>query len=60
MHHHLANFSYRSLESLCREQAAISITPDGRKELETMAREYAVLADRLERHQAKEARSHEP
>jgi len=40
-----ANFSYRSLEVLCREQAQLSVTPDTRSELERMAREYKLLAD---------------
>jgi hypothetical protein len=55
--HHLLNFSYRSLELLCRQQAALSATPDTRKELERMAREYAALADRLDH--LNTARSHE-
>jgi hypothetical protein len=41
----LPNFSYRSLERLCRAQAELSTTPQTRKELERMAREYGVLAD---------------
>ncbi len=45
------NASYRSLELLCRKQAALSSTSSVRRELEVMAREYAALADRLE-HQA--------
>ena len=40
----LPNFSYRSLELLCRKQAAISSTPGVRRELEQMANEYAVKA----------------
>lgn len=47
--HHLSNLSYRSLELQCRQQAAISITPGAREELERMAREYRLLADCLER-----------
>ena len=47
--HHVPNFSYRSLEVLCRQQAAISITPGAREELERMAREYRLLADCLDR-----------
>ena len=34
---------------LCRQQAAISITPGAREELERMAREYRLLADCLDR-----------
>jgi hypothetical protein len=44
------NFSYRSLELLCRLQARISATPGTRNELERMAREYKALADWQERH----------
>jgi len=40
--------SYRSLESLCRKQAAMCATPETRKELERMALEYRRLADRFE------------
>lgn len=47
--HHLSNESYRSLELLCRKQAALSSTLGARKELEAMAREYAAMADWLER-----------
>jgi len=39
--------SYRSLELLCRHQAALA--PDTRKELESMALEYGRLANWLER-----------
>ena len=46
--HHLVTESYRSLEKLCRAQAAASITPLARKELEHMALEYKRLADWLE------------
>jgi len=46
--HHLANESYRSLELLCRKQAAISSSPSTRKELERMALEYKRLADWLD------------
>ncbi len=42
-------FSYRSLELLCRKQAAICATLDTRIELERMALEYKRLADRMER-----------
>jgi hypothetical protein len=45
----LRNESYRSLESLCRQQAALSSNPAARRELEAMAREYAAMADWLER-----------
>jgi hypothetical protein len=41
--------SYRSLEALCRLQAATSATPLARKELERMAHEYKRLADWLDR-----------
>ena len=44
--------SYRSLELLCRQQAAISTTPGAKEELERLAREYAMLADWLHRQQA--------
>jgi len=44
-----ANFSYRSLELLCRLQAKLSATPDTRDELERMALEYKQLADSLEK-----------
>lgn len=46
---HLSNDSYRSLELLCRQQAAIAATPETRTELERMALEYKRLADWLER-----------
>lgn len=46
------NEFYRSLELLCREQAALSATSGARKELEAMAREYAAMADWLERERA--------
>jgi hypothetical protein len=42
---HLQNFSYRSLELLCRKQAALASTTETRKALEAMAREYRTLAD---------------
>jgi hypothetical protein len=51
--HRLANESYRSLELLCRAQAALSSTSGARKELEAMAREDAVMADWLERQSLK-------
>ena len=40
-----ANFSYRSLELLCREQAKLASTPDTRNELRRMSLEYKRLAD---------------
>jgi hypothetical protein len=46
--HHLVTESYRSLELLCRSQAAVSVTPLARQELERMALEYKRLADWLE------------
>ena len=45
--HRLPNEYYRSLELLCRKQAALSSTPDTRKELERMALDYKQLADWL-------------
>jgi len=47
----LRNFSYRSLELLCRKQAALASSEETRRELEIMAGEYAVLADRADRHE---------
>jgi len=47
--HRLANESYRSLELLCRAQAALCSSPSARQELEAMAREYAAMADWQER-----------
>jgi hypothetical protein len=44
--------SYRSLEQLCRKQAAIAATPSARKELERMALEYKEMADWLARQQS--------
>jgi hypothetical protein len=44
--------SYRSLELICRQQAAISSTPEAKEELERLAREYAMLADWLHRQRA--------
>jgi hypothetical protein len=41
--------SYRSLELLCRKQAALSSTKATRMALEEMAAEYRSLADWLER-----------
>jgi hypothetical protein len=43
--HHPADPSYRSLELLCRRQAALSSTPDAGRELLRMALEYERLAD---------------
>jgi hypothetical protein len=43
--------SYRSLERLCRNQAALSSTKETRAILETMAAEYRRLAEQLERQQ---------
>jgi hypothetical protein len=43
-----STYSYRSLETLCREQAKISDTPAVRDTLERMAHEYKQLADRQE------------
>ena len=45
----LRDFSYRSLELLCRKQAALASSEETRRELEIMAGEYAVLADRADR-----------
>jgi len=45
----LRNFSYRSLELLCRKQAALASSEETRRELEIMAGEYAVLADHADR-----------
>ena len=41
----LSDISYRSLELLCRKQAALSATPGTRKALEGMALEYKRLAE---------------
>ena len=46
--HYPVDRSYRSLELLCRKQAAMSSTPATRKELERMAQEYKLLADGLD------------
>ena len=51
MHESLANASYRSLESLCRQQAKLSANPKTRNELERMALEYKQLADWQEHQQ---------
>jgi hypothetical protein len=42
---HVPNVSYRSLELLCRQQAALASTSDTRQELERMALEYKRIAD---------------
>ena len=47
--HHPESKSYRSLELLCRTEAAISSTPATKMELERMAQEYKRLADWLDR-----------
>ena len=52
--HHLPNYSYRSLELLCRQQARLACTPDARRELEHMAVEYKQMAD-WQDHQGSEA-----
>lgn len=41
----LANYSYRSLELLCRTQAALASTEQVRRELDRMAMDYQRLAD---------------
>ena len=43
------DFSYRSLELLCRRQAALASTEETRQALEMMAAEYQKLADQQER-----------
>jgi hypothetical protein len=48
--------SYRSLELMCRQQAALSSSAAARQELEDMAREYAALADWTERQRPEESR----
>jgi hypothetical protein len=53
----LRNSSYRSLELLCRRQAVLSSSEETRKELEIMANEYAVLADRTDRERTESDRS---
>jgi hypothetical protein len=54
--HHLADSSYRSLELLCREQAALASTADIRRELERMAIEYKRLADWQDRQRTQQNR----
>jgi hypothetical protein len=53
----LGNLSYRSLELMCRRQAALSSSEETRKELEIMAGEYAALADRADRQRTESDRS---
>jgi hypothetical protein len=53
--HHLQNASYRSLELLCRERAALSSTKEAKSALEAMAAEYRKLADWVERQSLNEA-----
>jgi hypothetical protein len=50
--HHQSKYYYRSLELLCRKQAALSSTSATRKELERMAVEYQRIADWLEQQRA--------
>ncbi len=45
----LRNYSYRSLERVCRKQAELSSTPEAREVLAVMAREYRAMADYLEK-----------
>jgi len=52
MHHDIPDFSYRSLERLCRAQAAITSCAETRQELERMALEYKKSADWVDRQQA--------
>jgi hypothetical protein len=58
--HHLPNFSYRSLEFLCRKGAALASTADTRREMERLALEYKLLADWLDRQPADTARGSKP
>lgn len=48
MQYDIQNVSYRSLEALCRAQAAITSCPETRRELERMALEYKASADLLD------------
>ncbi len=48
----MQNASYRSLELLCRNQAALSAHEETKKTLEQMACEYQVLAEDQERQQS--------
>jgi hypothetical protein len=52
MHDLLPNFSYRSLERFCREQAALASTNETRVALEAMAAEYRARAERMEKEQS--------
>jgi hypothetical protein len=52
MHDSHPSLSYRSLELLCRKQAALSSTKATRMALEEMAAEYRRLAEWLERQQS--------
>jgi len=54
MHHH-PHASYRSLELLCRNQAALASTKETKSALEAMAAEYRRLADWAERQSLSEA-----
>jgi len=56
----LKNASYRSLEFLCRKQAALTSLPEARIELKRMAREYQQLADLLDRDRAEAGHEHPP
>jgi hypothetical protein len=53
--HLTARASYRSLEILCRKQAALASTKETRTALEAMATEYRKLADWVERQSLSEA-----
>jgi hypothetical protein len=52
--HNPDGLSYRALETLCRQQATITSTPETKRELERMAREYAALAQFQERNRSEE------
>jgi len=47
--HRSPNSAYRTLELLCRNQAALSSTKETKSALEAMAAEYRKLADWVER-----------
>lgn len=47
----MQDYSYRSLELLCRNQAALSSREETKKVLEEMAREYQQIADLVDRQQ---------
>jgi hypothetical protein len=53
--HHNSPASYRSLELLCRNQAALASTKETKTALEAMAAEYRKLADWAERQALSEA-----